>query len=51
MQIQLYHAALPADTTINDLLTDHTWFAINRLAIERSRFLINLNKFFLLVCH
>ena len=51
MQIRLRRAALPADTTINDLLTDRTRFAINRLAIEGSRFLINLSKFFLLVCH
>ena len=53
MQIQLHHVALPTDTTINDLLTDCTWFAVNRLAIEGSnRFPINLGMFFtLLVCH
>ena len=53
MQIRLRRVALPTDTTINDLLTDRTRFAVNRLAIEGSnRFLINLGTFFpLLVCH
>ena len=53
MQIQLHRVALPTDTTINDLLTDCNWFAVNRLAIEGSnRFLVNLGMFFtLLVCY